>query len=199
MFPEPTEWHLIGCLIELISIPKSKSNTSTPKTNSLTFLTKGSFTRDEWNHSFCLFNINHVSSTVCFAALTKRFQQDSGEERVTKRMMNLIARTPAVVSSSTSLSLGKRYHGKQDPWTSVVADDRSGQPDKLSSTDVLNLIMDRASFSQKWKSGVTAYARSGQPDKISWSTVQQVCPHHGETLLDGAAQSVKYGGIIRDR
>ena len=32
-----TELHLIGCLIELIWTPKSKSNTSTPKINSLTF------------------------------------------------------------------------------------------------------------------------------------------------------------------
>ena len=36
MFPEPTELLLIGCLIELTWIPKSKSNTSTPKTNSQT-------------------------------------------------------------------------------------------------------------------------------------------------------------------
>ena len=35
--------------------------------------------------------------------------------------------------------------------------------------------------------------------KPSWSVVQQVRPHHGETLLDGAAQSVRYGGILRDR
>ena len=28
--------------------------------------------------------------------------------------------------------------------------------------------------------------------------VQQVRPHHGETLLDGTAQSVRYGGILRD-
>ena len=34
--PEPTELHLIGCSIELIWIPRSKSNTSTPKTNSKT-------------------------------------------------------------------------------------------------------------------------------------------------------------------
>ena len=34
---EPIELHLTGCLIELIWIPRSKSNTSTPKTNSLTF------------------------------------------------------------------------------------------------------------------------------------------------------------------
>ena len=38
--PEPTELLLIGCSIELIWTPKSKSNTSTPKTNSLTFWPK---------------------------------------------------------------------------------------------------------------------------------------------------------------
>ena len=98
-------------------------------------LTKGNFTRDEWNHLLWLFNISHFSSTVCSAAMAKRFQQDSGEERVTaksKPMMNDIARTPSVVSSSTSLSPVKRYYRKQDPWKSVVADDRSGQPDRLS-------------------------------------------------------------------
>ena len=33
--------------------------------------TKGSFTRDEWNHLLCLFNISHFSSTVCSAAMAK--------------------------------------------------------------------------------------------------------------------------------
>ena len=163
-------------------------------------LTKRNFTRDEWNHLLCLFNISHFSSTVCSAAMAKRFQQDSGEERVTaksKPMMNLIARTPSVVSSSTSLSPVKRYFGKQDPWKSVVADDRSGQPDRLSSTDYSKLDYDRAWSSQEWKSEVTAHDRSGQPDKTSWSMVQQVRPHHGETLLDGVAQSVRYRWILR--
>ena len=54
---------------------------------------------------------------------------------------------------------------------------------------------DRPWSSQEWKSEVTAHDRSGQPDKTSWSIIQQIRPHHGETLLDGAAQS----GIIRDR
>ena len=58
---------------------------------------------------------------------------------------------------------------------------------------------DRAWSSQERKSEVTAHYRSGQPDKTSWSMVQQVRPHHGETLLDGAAQSVRCGGILRDR
>ena len=43
-------------------------------------LTKGSFTRDEWNHLLCLFSIGHFSSTACTAAMAKRAQQDSGEE-----------------------------------------------------------------------------------------------------------------------
>ena len=29
--------------------------------------------------------------------------------------------------------------------------------------------------------------------------VQQVRPHHQETLLDGTAQSVRYGELLRDR
>ena len=58
-------------------------------------LTKGNFTRDEWNHLLCLFNISHFSSTVCPPAMAKRLQQDSGEGRVTaksKPMMDLSAR-----------------------------------------------------------------------------------------------------------
>ena len=35
----------------------------------------------------------------------------------------------------------------------------------------------------------------GKPDKTSWSVVQQVRPHHGDTLLDRDAQSVRYGGM----
>ena len=58
-------------------------------------LTKGNFTRDEWNHLLCLFNISHFSSTECSEVMSKRTQKDSGEERVTaksKPMMSLIAR-----------------------------------------------------------------------------------------------------------
>ena len=84
-------------------------------------LTKGNFTRDEWNHLLCLFNISHFSSAVCFAVMAKRSQKDSGEERVTAKsrpVMNLIARTPSFVSSSTSVSPGEnitkiKIHGIQ--------------------------------------------------------------------------------------
>ena len=55
-------------------------------------LTNGNFTRYEWNHLLCLFNIGHFSSTDCSEVMLKRTQKDSGEEGVTaksKPMMNL--------------------------------------------------------------------------------------------------------------
>ena len=73
-------------------------------------LTKGNFTRDEWNHLLTLFNISHFSSIACTAAMTRRAQQGSGEERVTAKsrpMMNLTARMPSVVSSSASSNPGR--------------------------------------------------------------------------------------------
>ena len=106
--------------------------------------------------------------------MAKRSQQDSGEERVTaksKPMMNLIVRTLSFVSSSTSVSPGKRYYGNQDPWKSVVAEDRLRQLGKetenFSSTDHLKLDYDRVWSSQEWKAEVTTHDRSGQPDNIN--------------------------------
>ena len=81
-------------------------------------LTKGNFTRDEWNHSLNLFDISHFNSTACTAAMAKRAQQESGEERVTAKsrpMMNSTARMPSVVSSSTSSNPGRTSYGYQDP------------------------------------------------------------------------------------
>ena len=39
-------------------------------------LTKGNFTREEWNHLLCLFNIGHFSSTECSEVMSKRTQKD---------------------------------------------------------------------------------------------------------------------------
>ena len=77
-------------------------------------LTKGNCTRDEWNHLLCLFNISHFSSINTFKAMSKRTQEDAGEERVTaksKPMMNLVSRCrvrePNVLATTASESLGK--------------------------------------------------------------------------------------------
>ena len=148
-----------------------------------------------------LLNISHFSSTVCSAAMAKRVRQESGEERVTAKsrpMMNLTARMPSIVSSSTSSNPVKTWYGYQDPGKSVVEDDRSGKPDRLFPTGYSKMDYGRSWSSQEWKSEAAAHDRSGKPDEISWTAMQQVRPHHEESLLDGNAQSVRYGEIIHD-
>ena len=122
--------------------------------------------------------------------MTKRSQQDSGEERVTAKsrpMMNLIARTPSPVSSSTSASPGKKHYGIQDPWKSVAGEDSSGRPGKethlfeasdhyyhaqfmesFSSTNYSKLDDDCAWSSHERKAEATTYDRSGRPETTSW-------------------------------
>ena len=108
-------------------------------------LTKGNFTRDEWNHLLNLFNISHFSSTACTAAMEKRAQQGSGEERVTAKsrpMMNLAARMPSVVSSSTSSNSeephsvrdGEMIHDGSGKLRNEVT--KKGQIPKLSSWEL---------------------------------------------------------------
>ena len=48
-------------------------------------LTKGNFTRDAWNHLLCLFNSSHFSSINSLEEVSKRTQEDAGEERVTAK------------------------------------------------------------------------------------------------------------------
>ena len=165
-------------------------------------LTKGNFTRDEWNHLLCLFNISHFSSTVCIAAMAKRAQQGSGEGRVTAKsrpMMNLTARTPSFVSSSASSNPGRTSYGYQDPERSVPIDDRTGKPVETSRSDNLQEDYGRSWSSQEWKSGAAEHDRSGKPEDNCWDSLQEVDPHREECLLGRNAHSARYGVLIHDR
>ena len=160
-------------------------------------LTKGSFTRDEWNHLLTLFNISHFSSTACIAAMAKRAQQDSGEGRVTAKsrpMMNLTARTPSFVSCSASANPERSSYGYQDPEQPVL-DDRAGKPVETSRS---NYSQDYGSSwsSQVWKSGNGEHDRSGQPEKNSWDSLGKVDPHREEHLL-GRTAHFKFGVEVR--
>ena len=136
MFPEPTELLLIGCSIESIWTQKSKSSTLTQKNQLADMLTKGNFTRDEWNHLLCLFIISHFCSTDCSEVMSKRTQEESGEARVTaksKPMMNLVSRcserAPAALSSTAPESPGKTRHESQNPLSPQTEKyDRTGRP-----------------------------------------------------------------------
>ena len=90
-------------------------------------LTKGNFTRDEWNHLLCLFNISHFNSNNSVKAMSKRTQEDASEERVTaksKPMMNLVwrcgVRDPNVLASIASQTPGKTKSGKSERTSELV-------------------------------------------------------------------------------
>ena len=117
--------------------PKIQIKYIATKNQLAVMLTKGNFTRDEWNHLLCLFNISHFSSTVCSEVMSKRKQKESGEERVTAKsrpMMNLVSRcsertTPSALSSTASESPGKTRHESQTPLSpQTEMDDRTGRP-----------------------------------------------------------------------
>ena len=125
----PTVRHLsrthrvaLDCLFDRINLdPKIQIKYIDTKNQLADILTKGNFKRDEWNHLLCLFNISHFSSINSLEAMSKRTQEDAGEERVTaksKPMMNLVSRhrvrDPNVLASTASESPGKTKSESQN-------------------------------------------------------------------------------------
>ena len=112
MYPEPTDLLLIGCLTELIWTRRFKTSyMSTPNTNSADILTKGNFTRDEWNNLLHLFNISHFSSlccsqnfslTSCTKTMAKRMQEQEGENRIVAKSKPTMMNLAFAVSTSSS-------------------------------------------------------------------------------------------------
>ena len=172
MFPELTELLLIGYLIESIWTPKSKSNTLTPKTNSLTCWPRETSHVMNGIIFLCLFNMSHFSSTDCSEVMAKRTQKDSGKERVTaksKPMMKLVSRrserTPDVLPSTASDSPGKIRHENQLPLSSWNEQhQRTGRPvlDAYSSS-YPEWNVDKTWSSQEWKSDELMEDGTGRP------------------------------------
>ena len=74
-------------------------------------LTKGNFTRDEWNHLLCLFNISHFSSvccaqnfslTSCTKTMAKRMQEQKEEHRSVAKSKPTVMNLASNVSTSSS-------------------------------------------------------------------------------------------------
>ena len=166
---------------------------------------------------------SHFSSTVCSETMPKRLQQDSGEERVTAKsrpMMSLIARAPSNVSSSTSVSPGKRSYENKNPWSTIAEkEEGSGRPDisidrkkafdhyyheqfmeRFTSANSSKWDDDHAWSSQEWKTDPEMYERPGRPDVTSWEATRETQPGFShEENHDGSAQSVVNEAIPRER
>ena len=136
-------------------------------------LTRENFTRDEWNHLLCLFNISHFSSINSLETMSNRTQEDAGEERVTaksKPMMNLVSRysvrDPNVLASTASGSPVKtRYDSQKVPLSSL--NDQQTRTGRLvmgvSSSNYSEWNIDDKWSSQEWKSGEMLGASTGRP------------------------------------
>ena len=159
--------------------------------------------------------------------MARRLQQESGEERVTAKsrpMMNLIARDPSHLSSSTSESSGKRSYGNQDPWSAKAERERErmerGNPlwaaiQKTCRTIITNNVLkalsqhatystwddNKAWSSQERKADKTMGDRTEQPVVTSWGTTRESQPgfFHEKIQRDGTAQSVVNEAKPRDR
>ena len=136
-------------------------------------ITKGNFTRDEWNHLLCLFTMSHVSSAECSEVMSKRTQKESSEERVTAKsrpMMSLIARSseraPSALSSTASESPVKTRQESKSPLSAqaemydrtvkpVVCHDTSHERhrlvEKAHSSSYSEWTIDKTWSSQEWK------------------------------------------------
>ena len=135
-------------------------------------LTKGNFTRDEWRHLLCLFNISHFSSINCSEVMSKRTQKNSGEERVTAKsepMMNLVSRcserTPDVLASTASESPVKTRYDSQLPRSSWNQQhQRTGRLVKDAySSSYSEWNADKSWSCQEWKSDELMEVRTGRP------------------------------------
>ena len=96
-------------------------------------------------------------------------------------MMNLTARTPSFVSSSTSSNPGRTSYGYQDSERHVL-DDRTGQPVETSRSNYSQKDYGLSWSSQEWKSGAGEHDRPGQPDKNSWNI--SAATVHFASLMD---------------
>ena len=125
---------------------------------------------------------------------------DSGEERVTaksKPMMNFVARTPSFVSSSISVSPGKRYYGKQDPWSSVVAKDRSiaklrpRQKPTVTLTSVSIPVRER-----EWIDIETQRSHDQKCYEVSEAITRLL--RHDQTVPRGSDGAIQYNDIVEE-
>ena len=119
-----------------------------------------------------LFNISNFSSTNCLEVVSKRTQEDAGEERLTaksKPMMNFVSRfsvrDPNVLASTASESPGKTRYESQLPLSSWNEQQpRTVKPVMgASSSDYSEWNIDEKWSSQEWKSDEMLEARTRRP------------------------------------
>ena len=134
-------------------------------------LTKGNFTRDEWNHLLRLFTSSHFSSAECSEVMSKRTQKESGSREAAKGLHQLL-------SSTASESRGKPDKKVKIPLSAQAEMyDRTGKPvvcrdtshdrhrlvEKAHSASYSEWNSDKTCSSKEWKSDELMDDRTERP------------------------------------
>ena len=141
-----------------------------------------------------MFNFSHFSSTDCSEAMSKRTQQDSGEQshsEVESGMMSCCKGSLNYVIFGVRKP-GKKCYGCQSPWSAKAeTDDSTVQPvvDRDASRQSMHHHKefvessysarysswddDKAWSSQEWKADKSMDDRTGQPVVASWARTHE--------------------------
>ena len=139
---------LDGCLTGLIWTQKIQIRYIDTKHQFADMLTKGNFTRDEWNDLLHLFNISHFSSTCCTKnfslisciTMARRIQNQKEEGRVVSKSR------PAAMNLSSFIATSLPPHRVRLQTKSPATLVASGKPDSRMSIEPSSF--DAASTSQ---------------------------------------------------
>ena len=175
-------------------------------------LTKGNFTRDEWNNLLHVFNVSHFSSTCCTknfsliscSTMAKRIQDQKEGERVVSKSR------PAAMNLSSFIATSSSTASSPFASESLAMPMASGKPDSRMSVDPSSF--DAASTSQvrlqdAYLGGLMAKQRrnpshqeeedsedSGNPEAETWyykeEPVAQNSKAWEQPLAHGASSSV---------
>ena len=135
-------------------------------------LTKGNFTRGEWTHLLCWFNISHFSTINSLEAMSKRIQKmqvKKGHSKIKaddELVSRCIVRVPNVLASTASESPEKTKSESQNVLVSSL---------NVQQTSMVRPVLDASSpnysewnidlkwSSQVWKSGEILGSSTGRP------------------------------------
>ena len=201
MFPELIELLLIGCSIELILIQRSKSNSSTLRTDWQTSWQRG--ISHAMNGIICWPCLILAILALLLASQRWRNELNKNQEKdVSQPNHDLWWIWPQERLRSCLLQPHQTRGGPRMDIKILkkhVLDDRTGQPVEMSRSDFSQKDYGLSWSSQEWKSGDEEHDRSGQPDKNSCDSLRKVDPHRGEHFLGRTARSARNEETIHDR
>ena len=187
MCQEPTELLLIGCFDRIYWDPKIQIRYIDTKHHIADMLTKGIFTRDEWNNLLHLFNISHSSSLSAvlrisaWSAAPKRWRRGcKNQEKITGLWQHQSQRRWTWPSLSRQVLHLWTVLSHRSPGILKVSSRLIGHSGKPGVRSKRNSNPDAASSSQGSRKDALLDGRSGKPvatekDQESLNYPETVC------------------------